>query len=250
MKKPHNSASSRGVRFRRAQGEGPRSWRGGGPLPAEEATIDESESAVEPSAGADAFPDSNVDAEELALVLALRLGNPGAAVAVYQRLYPFVQRALRRVLRGHMADYDDLIQISFERIMNTLIDGRYRGECSLPGWAMSIASHAALDSLRACKRERRLVDLESQSGPEFTKATSVDAERSLIARSELDRLQDTLSRMRPLDARVLLLRHGFGCSLAETAAALGSTQHATASRLARARRELLRRASHFHADAG
>jgi DNA-directed RNA polymerase specialized sigma24 family protein len=69
----------------------------------------------------------------------------------------------------------------------------------------------------------------------------VDAERVLIARSDLGQLQLTLSRMRPLDAQALVMRHGFGFSIAETAAALGASEQATASRLMRARRDLLRR---------
>jgi RNA polymerase sigma-70 factor, ECF subfamily len=180
------------------------------------------------------------------IIEALRAGRPGAALALYQRLVPFVQRALRRVLRSHSADHDDLIQISFERIIGTIVDGRYRGACSLRGWAMSIATHAALDHLRAFRREQRVLDTDPKLEHDYYCPLSTDAERSLIARSELARLEATLSRMSPMDVRVLMLRDGFGCSLAETAAALGASEAAVASRLARARRELQRRAGHFH----
>jgi RNA polymerase sigma-70 factor (ECF subfamily) len=189
---------------------------------------------------------SPIDDDDMAIVLALRRGESGAAEALFRRLVPFVRRTLWRILRNPAADCDDLIQITFERIINTLIDGRYRGACSLPRWAMSIASHAAVDHHRARCRERKLLDAEMERSFDGGAPPTADAERSLIARSELVRLEDTLSRMRPLDAQALMLRHGFGFSLAETAAALGTSEYAVASRLARARRELSRRTSHFH----
>lgn len=195
------------------------------------------------------FPSPTLQqADDAALVLALREGDPGAPAVLFRRLLPAVRRTLWRILRNPTADGDDLIQIAFERIINTIIDGRYRGDCSLSRWAASIATHAAVDHHRAGTREQRLLDAELQQRNVQGGTRAADAESSLIARSELGRLKDTLSRMRPMDAQALLLRHGFGCSLAETASALGSSEHAIASRLARARRELLRRASHFHEE--
>jgi RNA polymerase sigma-70 factor (ECF subfamily) len=181
---------------------------------------------------------------DMAIVLALRAGEPGAAEALFRRLVPIVRRTLWRILRNPAADCDDLIQVAFERIVNTVIDGRYRGACSLPRWATSIATHAAVDHHRARCRERRLLDAEVERTLEHGAAPTADTERSIIARSELGRLNDTLSRLRPLDARALMMRHGFGFSLAETAAALGTSEYAVASRLARARRELQRRTGH------
>lgn len=197
-------------------------------------------------ASADEVEAPAVDPADMALVRALRVGAPGAAEALFRRLVPVVRRTLWRILRNPTADCDDLIQIAFERIINTIVDGRYRGECSLPRWATSIATHAAVDHHRAKNRERRLLDAEIERTFDDGAAPTADTERSLIARSELGRLHDTLTRMRPLDARALLMRHGFGFSLAETAAALGTSEYAVASRLARARRELMRRAGHFH----
>jgi RNA polymerase sigma factor (sigma-70 family) len=189
-------------------------------------------------------PDATVPVagDDMELVLALREGRPGAAEALYRRLLPSVRSALWRVLRKSTADCDDLIQITLERVITTVVDGRYKGGCSLPSWATSIATHAAVDYHRARWRERRLFDDEwsSESGV----ARTADAERWLIARSELGRVRDTLARMRPLDAQALLLCYGLGHSVAETAAELGASEYAVASRLSRARRDLLRRASH------
>lgn len=183
-----------------------------------------------------------------ALVLALRRGERGVAAAFYQRLIPSIRRALWRVLGSRSADCDDLIQVTFERIINTVIDGSYRGDCSLPRWAASIATCAAIDHHRARCRERRFIETEETTNLAEASAPAVDAERSLIARSELEKLKSTLSRMKPADARALLLHYGIGCTVAETAAALGASEYSTASRLARARRELLRRSGYFREE--
>jgi RNA polymerase sigma-70 factor (ECF subfamily) len=182
--------------------------------------------------------------EDASLVAALRRSEPEAAEALYRRLIPVVRRTLWRFLRNTSADQDDLIQITFERVVQTIVDGRFSGACSLSCWAVSIATHAAIDHHRARLRERRLFaeDHPDASGDTLSPPT-LDEERSLHARSEVDELMGILSRMKPLDAQALLLRHGFGCSVAEVAARLGASEAATGSRLMRARRELLRRAA-------
>lgn len=176
------------------------------------------------------------------LVHSLRRGERGAAEALYRRLYPAVSRTLWRILQSTTPDHDDLVQVTFERVIRTLIDGRFAGACSLTTWASSIASHAALDSLRSRTRERRLfVDQESVGG--FEGVASVDPERSLHARSEVKELQGILARMNPHHVKAVLLYDVLGHSLAEMAAVLGISEAAAQSRLSRGRKELLRRGS-------
>jgi RNA polymerase sigma-70 factor (ECF subfamily) len=147
---------------------------------------------------------------------------------------------LWRILQRSTADHEDLVQITFERVIKTLLDGRFVGACSLTTWAASIASHAALDHLRARSRERKLfVDQESLSGWEGQ--DGIDAERSLHARAEVEALQAILARMNPEHVRAVLLYDVLGHSLAEMAAVLGISEAAAQSRLARGRKELLRR---------
>lgn len=186
---------------------------------------------------------TRIGEEDLAIATAVQRGNSGSAEALYRRVLPFVRRTLWRILPNPSADCDDFVQITFERLIDTVLDGSYRGDCSLPRWAMSIAARAAIDHYRARVRERRLLDEELARLLQRGAASGVDGERLVIARSDLGHLQDTLLHMRPLDARAIVLRHGFGFSTAETAAALGTSEDAVASRLMRARRELLRRTS-------
>jgi RNA polymerase sigma-70 factor (ECF subfamily) len=209
-------------------------------------------SAEEPESGSQAAPyperESLVSGEDRALIVALRSGKRGAAEALYRKLVPAVRRALWRVLGNSSADCDDLIQITFERVVSTIINGTYREACSLRSWATSLATYAAVDHLRALCREKQFIDASKELALESEKATAADAEQSIVARSELERLRSSLSRMRPLDAQALLLRYGAGYSIAEVAAALGATEYSLSSRLARARRELLRRAGHLRDD--
>jgi len=206
-------------------------------------------SAEEPESGPQAasYPErgSSISEDDRALIQALRNGERGAAETLYRRLVPAVRRAAWRVLGNHSsADCDDLIQITFERVVSTIINGTYREACSLRSWATSLATFAAVDHLRALCREKQFVESRKELALESESAAIVDAEESLVARSELTRLRYSLSRMRPLDAQALLLRYGAGYSVSEIAAALGGSEYSLSSRLARARRELLRRTGH------
>lgn len=198
-------------------------------------------SAVASSSAVPSRPSPTRSADDDALVLALRRAEPGAAEALYRRLYPAVSRTLWRILHG-TPDHEDLIQVTFERVIRTLLDGRFAGACSLTTWASSIASHAALDHLRARARERRLF-VDQESVPGWEAATTVDVERSLGARAQVAELQSILARMNPDHVRAVVLYDVLGHSLSEMAAVLGISEAAAQSRLSRGRKELLRRGS-------
>ena len=175
------------------------------------------------------------------LVEGLRAGDTPKAEALYRRIYPAISRTLRRICRFSAADYDDLVQLSFERVVKTLVEHRFAGACSLTTWASSIAAHVALDMLRARTRERRLFNMGeprlTDDGPEV----GLDPERSLEARAELRRLQSVLGRMNGNQARTLVLHDVLGHDLAEIAVVTGVSQAAAQSRLVRGRKELIRR---------
>ncbi len=178
-----------------------------------------------------------------AIVEGIVRGEEWAADALYDRVHTVVERTLRRLLREQSPDLEDLMQTSFERIILTLSGRRFAGACSLPTWASSIASHVAIDALRARVRDRRLFRRESPSAPELSEvAPSTPPERRLEARSEVERLQGILIRMKPDQARTLVLHDVLGHDLSEIAVLTGVTVAAAQSRLVRGRKELLRRA--------
>ncbi len=175
------------------------------------------------------------------LIRAVRAGEASAAGALYDRLRPVIDFALRRVLRGRTDALEDLVQDSFEQILRALAGDRFEGRSSLTTWAAAIAGHVALDRLRRGFREDRvLVRGEADAG---ASPLGPGAERRLEARSEVRRLQGILARMKPELAETLLLHEVLGHELAEVAEIMGVSPSACQSRLFRGRKELLRRAA-------
>src|SRR3954469_25109609 len=121
-------------------------------------------------------------------------GERWAHAALYDLLYPVVARTLQKILRDTSGDYEDLVQVSFERIVRTLTGQRREKIANLSGWAGAIAAHVALDALRGRTRERRLFERPSSTAG-TSRIESVPApslERQLEARQQLEWLQNTL----------------------------------------------------------
>src|SRR5262245_24969544 len=78
---------------------------------------------------------------DIELVAALREGRGWAADALYVRVERVVERVLLRILVRRGSDFPDLFQETFERLVRSLVEGRFEGSCSLSTWAGSIASH-------------------------------------------------------------------------------------------------------------
>ena len=56
-----------------------------------------------------------------AILAGVQAGERWAHAALYDQLYPVVARTLEKILRDSSGDYEDLVQVSFERIVRTLI---------------------------------------------------------------------------------------------------------------------------------
>src|SRR6187455_419134 len=98
--------------------------------------------------------------DQTALVRGVLAGERWAANSLYDLLYPSIARALQRVLQRPGADYDDLVQATFERIMRALVAQRGEGIMNLCAWSSGIATHVALDAMRSRIRERGLLRQE------------------------------------------------------------------------------------------
>ncbi len=180
---------------------------------------------------------------DLELLAAIRCGDGSVAQVLYDRLAPAIEHALHRVLRQRTDDFDDLIQVTFERVIRAIIDDRFAGHSSLSTWAAAIAAHVAIDFLRRSVRERRLFSVSDPGelpNPQLSERPS--AERRLEARSEISRLHAILAKMKPTLADTVVLYDVLGHSLEEVAELTGVTQSAAQSRLFRGRKELVRRA--------
>lgn len=186
--------------------------------------------------------ESQVSWSDEQILVALRSGDRQVAGVLYDHLRPTVDRALRRVLRSRYRDFDDLIQMTFERILRALAENRFEGRSSLRTWASAIASHVALDAIRSRVRENQRYN-RSPSVSELLAPGR--AESRMEALAELQRIHDILSRMNPDLAETLLLHDVLGHPLEEIATLKKAGLSATQSRLRRARIELKRRAAAY-----
>ena len=170
------------------------------------------------------------------LLAGIRQGDGSVAAQFYDRLYPVIDHALRRVLRYRIAEFDDLVQVTFERIVRAIIEDRFAGRSALTTWAAAIAGHVAIDFLRRSVRQRRVFEELQRTLP------AVALDQRMEARSEIHQLHATLSKMKPSLAEAVVLFDVLGHSLEEVATLTGVSQSAVQSRLHRGRKELVRRA--------
>jgi RNA polymerase sigma-70 factor, ECF subfamily len=185
-----------------------------------------------------------------AILAGVEAGERWAHAALYDQLYPAVARTLEKILRDSSGDYEDLVQISFERIVRTLIGERRPAVVNLSAWGSSIAAHVALDALRARARERRLFERGSAGSSPVERVAAPSLERQLEARQKLEWLQHTLGRMNADQARTVLLHDVLGHGLSEIASMMGVTVAAAQRRLSRGHQELLRQAARLSLKEG
>lgn len=178
-----------------------------------------------------------------AILAGVEAGERWAHAALYDQLYPVVARTLEKILRDRSGDYEDLVQVSFERIVRTLSGKRRVAVTNLSAWASSIATHVALDALRGKARERRLFERTGASFSLVERIAAPSVERQLEARQKLEWLQHTLCRMNVDQAQTMLLHDVLGYGLTEIASIMGVTVAAAQRRLSRGHQELRRHAA-------
>jgi RNA polymerase sigma-70 factor (ECF subfamily) len=180
--------------------------------------------------------------DDEALIDAVARGDSKVAAALYDRLVGIVDRALYRVFGRRETDHDDLVQAAFEQIVLTLTRRRFAGACSLSSWACHVATHVALNALRARRRERRVLGLIEDTNLLLTvPARGPNVEDEAGARRDIDRVRAQLADMAPEKAETVLLHDVFGYELAEIAVLTGASVSAVQSRLVRGRKELHRK---------
>lgn len=177
-----------------------------------------------------------------AIVDGIMAGNPYAADALYNRVHDVVLRAVGQVVGRSDVDLDDLMQVAFERLIQSLAKGRFARACGLRAWASVLSSRVAIDALRSRKRERSFFD-KSQSSEEapMPRDGKAGPERQADSRLQLVALRGALSRMKPEKALMVYLHDVMGHDLNEAARLTGVTVAAAQSRLVRGRKELIRR---------
>jgi RNA polymerase sigma-70 factor (ECF subfamily) len=170
----------------------------------------------------------------------LEAGDAAAAEIVYERVVNVVDAVLFRLLGARDPEREDLAQQAMERVIATIVSGRYMRDCSLTSWATLITQHLAIDTMRARTRDRKVFD--RQVGTETVELVpdgSRSAEQILETQRRAHRLVRVLSSISSAHAEAVVLHDLLGHDLAEIARLTGVSVAAAQSRLVRGRRKAL-----------
>jgi RNA polymerase sigma-70 factor (ECF subfamily) len=162
-------------------------------------------------------------------------GDRGAQRELFLAQRAAVHHALFRIL-GSNRDLEDLVQDAFLEIFRALPS--FRGESTLSRWCQTIATRIAYLSIS--RRRPPAVDLALV---EETLPDDVDTGRQVMLRDATRRLYAALDRIEPKQRVAFALAVIDGRSLAEVAELTDSTVIAVKTRVWRARKDLLKRAS-------
>jgi RNA polymerase sigma-70 factor, ECF subfamily len=180
-------------------------------------------------------PDAPAAPDDRALVAAVQAGDTAVASALCERVWPQVDRTIRRLLGGRDADRDDVAQLALIELVSTI--GRYRGDCSLDSWAQTITSHVVFKHIRRRQLERRIfTDLLGDDVPASNGAHQ--PEQRSTTRELLARVASHLDDMNADRAWAFVMHDVLGYDLREIAEMTKSSVAAAQSRLVRGRREL------------
>lgn len=169
------------------------------------------------------------DDPDAALLARLAAGDDEAARQLAARHLGRLHGHAMRML-GDRAEAEDVVQDTFIKAWR--IAPRWReGQARFSTWLYQVASNACLDRLRRRRPTEDIderVDAAPGPGPE---AVLAEAQRGAQVQAALDALP-------PRQKTALLLFHHQGLSQAEASAAMGISEDALESLLARARRTL------------
>ncbi|MEA2696414.1 MAG: hypothetical protein QOI66_685 [Myxococcales bacterium] len=173
--------------------------------------------------------------DDRTLLAAVRTGDPAVASAFCERVWPQVERTVRRLLGHGDPDRDDLEQLALIELVGTI--NRYRGDCSLDTWSQTVASHVVFKHIRRRRIERQIfTDLLIEDGPYA--APAAHGELRSVTRDLLARVAALLDGMNHQRAWAFVLHDVLGYDLREVAQMTKASVSATQSRLVRGRREL------------
>lgn len=155
--------------------------------------------------------------------------DPDAVIAVYPRALPQVYGYLLPRC-GSTAVAEDLAAETFMAAVAALQQGA-APDVSIP-WLIGIARHKLVDHWRRQAREQRRLEAAAKAAVEVDDPWDTELDRAAAYAA--------LARLNPYQRAALTLRYLDGLPVADVAAHLGRSLHATETLLARARTALRR----------
>jgi RNA polymerase sigma-70 factor (ECF subfamily) len=180
-------------------------------------------------------PQSRPSLDDKALIAAVKAGDANVASSLCERVWPQVDRTIRRLLGARDADRDDVAQLALIELVTTI--ERYRGDCSLDSWAQTITSHVIFKHIRRRRVERRIFT-DLLASDTTTVAAPVHTERRSATRELLGRVSAHLDSMNADRAWAFVMHDILGYDLREIAQMTKASMAAAQTRLVRGRREL------------
>ena len=162
--------------------------------------------------GTAAWHDGGVD--DRALIEAVRSGDRDAFGLLVEREAAAVYRACHRIL-GRRHDAEDATQESFLAAFRSI--GGYRGDGSLRGWLLRIATR---QSFRRLAQRRPTAELDAAGEP-ILADTAADPKRIVVAAEIRDEVREAVAQLPDPYREVVALRFFGELSLAEVAEATG-----------------------------
>ncbi|MBI5491012.1 MAG: sigma-70 family RNA polymerase sigma factor [Deltaproteobacteria bacterium] len=167
--------------------------------------------------------------DDRALLEALRRGDPGASLALYDRHAPYLRRVLARV----MGVDDELPELLHDTFVNALASIRsLRDDACLPAWLTRVAVFTARGCIRR-RRRRRWLEFRAPEAVEDPAVAGSEPEDVQALR----RLYGVLGRLGADERIVFALRYLEQMTVAEAASACGISAATVKRRLARAEKQ-------------
>jgi RNA polymerase sigma-70 factor (ECF subfamily) len=167
------------------------------------------------------------------LLAAVRAGDPSAATAFHDRTRGVVSRTINRLLGRQDSDAEDVAQLAFIELINTI--QHFRGDCPLDAWVSVLTARVVYKQIRRRRLERKLF---SAVPAQAIVMPSSATKRDLAFRDALRSVQGHLSRIDASRCWTFLLHDVYGYDLKEVATITGASVAAAQSRLVRGRREI------------
>jgi len=171
--------------------------------------------------------------DDAMLIANVRAGNAAVANAFCRRVWPAVDRTVRRLLGVNNNDREDVTQLSLVEAVRSI--SRYRGDSSLDTWVSALTAHVVYKHLR---RRPLAEHLNLELFNDTLASERMSSEQSVAHRQLLTRVLQHLEATGEKLAWCFVLHDVLGYGLTEAAEIMGVSLAAAQSRLVRGRKRL------------